>query len=77
VQAAFHVHPILIVSFPLFGATALLLLLPPILYLSFRSEFGALHPAWPPHYVFLVRRLLRALSGSKQLKVKAMLLGIA
>ncbi|KAI3431679.1 hypothetical protein D9Q98_004725 [Chlorella vulgaris] len=70
-QVEIHVHPVLIGVFPLFGAAALLLLLPPILYLSFRQEFGALHPMWPPHYLFLVRRLLRALSGNKQLKVTA------
>jgi hypothetical protein len=71
-QVEIHVHPVLIGVFPLFGAAALLLLLPPILYLSFRQEFGALHPMWPPHYLFLVRRLLRALSGNKQLKVRWM-----
>jgi hypothetical protein len=68
-QPAIHAHPGFTLLFPLFGAAALASLLPLLLYLSFRAEFAALHPAYPPHYVFLVRRLLRALSGSKQLKV--------
>lgn len=70
-QHAIHAHPAFTVLFPLSGATALALLLPPILYLSFASEFAGLHPAWPPHYIFLARRLMRALSSSGQLKVTA------
>lgn len=68
-QHAIHVHHTLIMLFPLFGAAGLALLLPPILYLGFASEFASLHPLWPPHYLFLARRLLRALSSSGQLKV--------
>ncbi|KAL4440034.1 hypothetical protein ABPG75_003035 [Micractinium tetrahymenae] len=70
-QHAVHVHHSLTALFPLFGAGGLALLLPPILYLSFASEFAGLHPLWPPHYLFLTRRLLRALSSSGQLKVSA------
>lgn len=70
-QHAIHVHHTLIMLFPLFGAAGLALLLPPILYLGFASEFASLHPLWPPHYLFLARRLLRALSSSGQLKVSA------
>lgn len=68
-QHAVHVHHSLTMLFPLFGAAGLALLLPPILYLGLASEFGGLHPLWPPHYVFLSRRLLRALQNSRQLKV--------
>ncbi|KAL4423455.1 hypothetical protein ABPG77_005407 [Micractinium sp. CCAP 211/92] len=70
-QHAVHVHHSLTMLFPLFGAAGLALLLPPILYLGLASEFGGLHPLWPPHYVFLSRRLLRALQNSGQLKVSA------
>lgn len=66
-----RVHPGLMALFPLFAAACLAALLPPLMYLSFRSEFQGLHPAWPPHYAFLARRLLRALGSSGQLKVTA------
>lgn len=68
-------HPALAALFPLFAAASLLLVLPPVMYLSFRQEFGTLHPAWPPHFIFLVRRLLRAFGSSKQLKVREVVLG--
>lgn len=70
-QPVLRVHPVLMALFPLFAATCLALLLPPLVYLSFRSEFVGLHPAWPPHFAFLARRLLRALGSGGQLKVSA------
>lgn len=70
-QVFIHIHPTLTVVFPLCGAAALASLLPPILYLSFAGEFSGLHPAWPPHYLFLSKRLLRALSANGRLKVSA------
>ncbi len=57
--------------FPLFAAAALAALLPLMMFLSFRREFAALHPAWPPHYLFLARRVFGALVRNNQLKVGA------
>lgn len=68
-QPAIHVHPALAVLFPLFAAAALAALLPLMMFLSFRREFAALHPAWPPHYLFLARRVFGALVRNNQMKV--------
>ena len=69
-QHALHAHPGFTVLYPLLGVSTLALLLPLLLFLSFRAEFAGLHPAWPPHYAFLARRMLRALAAnSAQLKV--------
>ncbi|PRW33202.1 NADH dehydrogenase subunit 6 [Chlorella sorokiniana] len=70
-QPAIHVHPALAVLFPLFAAAALAALLPLMMFLSFRQEFAALHPAWPPHYLFLARRVFGALVRNNQMKVSA------
>ena len=40
-----------------------------MMFLSFRREFAAMHPAWPPHYLFLARRVFGALVRNNQLKV--------
>lgn len=120
-QPIVHVHPLLAALFPVFTVFAIVLVLVPTMYLSFRraslapapappgpaaaaalppcsavarllpaasrtrtqsappvlpacrrSEFGALHPLWPPHFLFLARRLLRALNSNGQLKVQAL-----
>lgn len=55
--------------FPLFAAAALAALLPLMMFLSFRREFAALHPAWPPHYLFLAQRVFGALVRNNQMKV--------
>lgn len=68
VEEHLHAYPGLIVAYPLIGMGTLVLLVPLIVFLSFQTEFQGLSPLWPPHFLFLLRRLVGA-SQQNNLKV--------
>ena len=70
VQDHLDAYPALVVAYPLLGMGSLLLLVPLIVFLSFHREFEGLSPLYPPHFLFLLRRIAGA-SQQNNMKVMA------
>lgn len=65
-----HNFPPATILLPLTAIAGLTAAFPLIMFMSYQNEFGNMNPLYPPHYLFLARRVLAALRAN-DLKVSA------